>query len=254
MDIKYQLVYKADRAFGLFTGLAFPMIMLLVWGSVYYASGTMMIGNFTFLNMLVYFFVLSATGTLAYSSASWIIQDDVKTGGIVVFLIRPISYLVSVYTSDFSGAIIDMVLTSVPIFLIVTFLAHLSISLGVVAVVFLMAMIGYVIISFVATIVGLLSVYWTDVSGIISTMSWFNGVLGGSLIPISLFPSQISSVLSLLPFQFAFYLPAAVFSGAISVEAALGTIGIGIFWMLVLGAFVAIFWSRARNKINSVGV
>ncbi|EQD33498.1 membrane protein containing DUF990, partial [mine drainage metagenome] len=77
------------------------------------------------------------------------------------------------------------------------------------------------------------------------------GLLGGAIIPLSLFPSYFGNVLYALPFQFMFYIPITEFTG-------IGTINpqiflVGLAWLAALIAIAYASWKFAFSKLTSAG-
>jgi ABC-2 type transport system permease protein len=204
--------------------------------------------------MILYFFMISMVGYTADPKTAFAMEEDIASGTITPYLTRPISYIAGLVMSTISQNIFFMLLPGMVIIVPLIFLFHVSVTLQLVSVLAAELVACYLISLLIGILMGTCAVYLTRISGMINSEQFLATILGGSIVPISLFPAKISSILSLLPFQFLYYVPAATFSGELPIGAAIGSLWLAAVWIVILSIAAYAFWTRARKRITAVGV
>jgi ABC-2 type transport system permease protein len=74
-------------------------------------------------------------------------------------------------------------------------------------------------------------------------------LFSGLIVPISLFPGWLSSVLEVLPFQAITYLPGSVFTGRVQGVGIWNVLGIQIIWFAVLLIPIVWLYHAARQRL-----
>ncbi|MDE1868806.1 MAG: ABC-2 family transporter protein [Candidatus Micrarchaeota archaeon] len=246
-------VYKGDFVVTLLLRVLFPVLMIFVWTAVYVTTGTTKIAGFSLLGIYAYFLITASLAPFR-SDIDDMIGSDVLTGAIAVFLVRPITYLLDSIITDLSTVVVGFFTLTVPILALAVLFVPLNASLLLFGLFGVEAIAAYLISMLLEIMVGLLAVYFTSYAGMAAVINRCMSFFGGGLLPLSFFPSQISTVLSYLPFQFLYYVPAATLSGSISVQSSLFSLAIAAIW--IVGLFVAakFAWRAAKKHINAVGV
>ena len=81
-----------------------------------------------------------------------------------------------------------------------------------------------------------------------------SALLGGSMIPIDLFPEWAQGVLLWTPFPYLFNFPVFTLMGKISpLEWAFGVL-ITIFWVVLFGVLTKWIWRKGELKYTGVGI
>ncbi|HKE20202.1 MAG TPA: ABC-2 family transporter protein [Kofleriaceae bacterium] len=186
-------------------------IFLQLWRITYAETGADRLGGFTLAQMLWYLAMTEAI-ILSAPPVTPAIDQDARTGGIAVHLLRPISYpfyrlwvalgeqLVRFALNALVGAVlatalvgpaplaargVAMFLVAIPLAFTLDFTAHLGI--------------------------GLCAFWLEDTSGLALLYRRATMLLGGVLLPIDLFPAGLRSALAFLPFRDVVYGPAHLF-------------------------------------------
>jgi ABC-2 type transport system permease protein len=183
-------------------------IFLQLWRVTFGETGAERLGGFTLPEMLWYLAVTEAI-ILSAPRVTPAIDEDVRTGAIAVHLLRPLSYplyrlattlgeravrfslnalvggaiaLVMVGPIALRPAGVGMFLLTIPLAFVLDFLAYLVIGLGA---------------------------FWLEsTSGLTLIYSRMTMMLGGMMLPLSLFPDWLQRVASFLPFASVIYGPA----------------------------------------------
>ncbi|MGI0141830.1 MAG: ABC transporter permease [Candidatus Micrarchaeales archaeon] len=251
--IKRRLVYKIDTIMLMSLQICGPIIMLFVWSAVYLASGVTSISNFTLVQITTYFFVVAAISAVS-PGTSWGIISDVKVGNVFMYLTRPLSYVWVVITGALANFAMDATVVAIPILVILYVLTNALLSTPTLLLFVLSMFISFFLSLSFEFFLGYMSFFIVEVAGIINIFYFIVEFLGGGLIPLNLLPQGISSITSLLPFQFILYYPPAIFTHVISVSQAMSALPLAAFWFAVMLVLNIGIWYAAREHMDVVGV
>ncbi|MDE1869923.1 MAG: ABC-2 family transporter protein [Candidatus Micrarchaeota archaeon] len=251
--IKRRLAFKFDMALLFGLQIISPMIMLFVWSAVYLATQVNSINNFTLLQIATYFFVVAAVNSMAPDS-SWGILSDIKTGGTFSVMTKPLSYLKSVVFAGSANFLFDALSIGAPILILLYIFTGTVLSASSFALFLLALIVAFALGMMFNIILGYLAFFIVETAGVINIYYFTIDFFGGWLVPLNLFPQYISSVTSVLPFQFLYYFPAAIFSHAISNAQAIALLWVAAFWLVVIGILTWGVVFAAKKHVDAVGV
>jgi ABC-2 type transport system permease protein len=253
IGIKDNLAYKTDFALTSVFRLAGSLVMLLVWTAIYLASHATSIGGFTLTAIYAYFFLINAVHYVIYSNIDEFIQDDVQSGSVASSLIKPIRYPLNLLFRTLSENALLIVVASLPLFAIVAAFYPLNLNAESIALLLAVVVIGNIVVMSLDFLIGSLSIYMTNIYGIMSVFWGVVSLLSGGIIPLSLFSQQTQSILFMLPFQLLAYTPASILLGTISYAQAIHALFFGAAWAAGLSVFAYFWWERSVKKVMSAG-
>jgi ABC-2 type transport system permease protein len=251
LNAKDLLAYRSDLALSFLMRILYPLVMVFVWTVIYATTKTSHIGTYTLDSMILYFFLASVVSLILYTDLPYTIQHDIKHGAIASKLALPMGYVrytvTTVIIENFTWA--AMAELPLLIIILVVFRVHLS-PIAVIEFIAMMG-IGMGVSYSMEFIIGALSAYANDIHGFVIFEGLMASLLGGSMIPLSLFSGSAAQIISLLPFQYMFYLPITALTnpGAVAPEMFLG----GLAWFAVLYVIGRLTWKQAYTSITSAG-
>jgi ABC-2 type transport system permease protein len=250
---KESMTYRVQFFVGIASAFIQLVVMWYVWNSVFASSGSATIGGFTLQAMITYVVISSALRVFQYSDIEYMLEYHVKTGKISNVITKPWFYPLYILFLDIGYLIFIILSRSVPILLAGFFFLGASLTSNSIA--FLVsAGLGYLIMFALSFLTGLWS-FWS--SGSIWGMKFAKGVisdlLSGVMIPLSLFPTWLSNIASVLPFQAVYYTPISIYVGRISGFDILGSLAVQIFWIAVLFSLCLLVWKKAERRVLSLG-
>lgn len=135
-----------------------------------------------------------------------VIEEDVRSGSIAYSISKPYSYIFFQYTS-FLGRILPKLITNVVIASVVTviLIGYIHFSLSAILAGMLLLFLGYTLDFALTFIVGLSSFWVEDISAFKWLYSKGGFVFGGVILPLSLFPDNIRTLVEFLPFAQLYY-------------------------------------------------
>jgi ABC-2 type transport system permease protein len=249
IGLKNVLVYKWDIFTSAFFRMVSPLVMLAVWFAIYSGSQATTIGGFTFPKTYSYFFAAALMVILIDASAEQVMQSDVMSGAVAVYLTKPLKYILRVVSSDLSEVLFMSVLAGIPLSVIVVYLLHITVSLQLLLMLAAELLTGLFLLYAIGVFLGMVSFYVTNAGGIFN-IAWTSVFfMGGSYMPLNFFPNGISSLLQLLPFQILVYTPAVTLIGSMPLDQAMQNTLVALAWCFAICAFDYVVWKRSLRNL-----
>jgi len=259
LEVRTRMSYRVDFWLNAVAGFLVELaVVWFLWQAVFQESGREVIGDppRTFESTVVYYLCVILIGKLVRGQ-DWeaAISQDIYTGGLNRYLLFPAHYLPFKYAQRL-GALGPGVLQFV-LFGAVAYL-WLGLDMHVTFAGAAMALSCVVVASFLYFVVDLvihLIAFWADNVWSLDVGKWFLiSILGGYMLPLSVFPEGVQRVLEVLPFRVFFDLPVRVFLGELGpLEWARG-MGLALGWCAVFAALGRLLWWRGRLQYTGIGI
>ncbi|MBI4087129.1 ABC-2 family transporter protein [Candidatus Kaiserbacteria bacterium] len=201
-------------------------------------------------SMFFYF----AFSVLVLRHISQAIMEDVRRGTVEILFSKPISYLsyrmafqvgkglYSFLVIGVSGALVLALLVGFPV------TATSMIFIPTMIVTFVL---GVILSLLLYSIIGLLAFWIEDINPIFWTVDKAVMILGGSYLPVALFPTYVYALALYSPFGATQFITHTVYH-TWQTEWYF-KIGMQVFWVIALGAIVHIVFQRAKQKVSVNG-
>ncbi len=220
-----------------------------------YSGGAIEIGGLTLAQMTGYVALVQILRTLFANNISIFIGQAIRSGQIATFLLRPLGFP-GFAIAYISGRGASQVLTvGLPTLLAFAALGAVPVPASLMAFIafLLFTLLGFLLYNLLFTLAGLLGFYMEFSGEIGWSVELIMLLLGGAVVPLSLFSKQIQYVANLLPFRFLYYQPVAAWLGKIPEE----TLGVDLLlatgWVGLATGWVALFYSRGRRHLSIQG-
>jgi ABC-2 type transport system permease protein len=97
--------------------------------------------------------------------------------------------------------------------------------------------------------------FWADnVWSLIVTQRLVTAILGGSLLPLTLFPDGARAVLDVSPFPSLFWVPVTTLLGRVDVATWLGNLAFALAWCAALALLGRAVFRRGYLRYTGVGI
>lgn len=219
-----------------------------------YGSGYVL-GNYSLEPLLAYFLLILAMDGLLYFGDAWNIVDEIHTGKIVNFLVKPISYY-SARVAIYLGKVTIRFLTLIPALVLGTyFLSFQSFSwLEIHFLAFLpYFFIGLALHICLIIILGVLSFPLDRSSAAIFTLQTLIFLTGGKLLPLTIFPEWAQQVMAILPFHFMTFTPLSWLLGQETILPFTLGLVIDLGWLCLAIICLKILWRRGMKTYEGFG-
>lgn len=252
ISAKANLAYASEVGSRLFFLAVILYIFMRLWTITYQNAGTNVLGGLT-LNEMLWYLVVTESICMSSPRISQLVDEDVRTGTIAVQMVRPLSYPLYRLFACLGERYVRFFVTLAAGAAIAFFLVGPFQSSGLNLIAFLVAVPLAFVLDFLGYfLVGLGAFWMEDTSGAMLIYSRLTMILGGMLIPLELFPSNVRPLLEHLPFASIVYGPARMFVKP-DAGALLSLYGNQIVWIAVMSAIVAFVYSKATKRISAQG-
>ncbi|MDO8582096.1 MAG: ABC-2 family transporter protein [bacterium] len=228
-------------------------VLLLLYGYVFRLNDGVIHGT-TFLVAAWSIFFYFAFSVLRLRDVSREIMQDVQSGNVEVLLSKPISYLFyrmwwQVGLGLYSFAVITPVGVAV-LALTIGFPATMTTVLFVPTLLLTMVL-GSVLTLFLYAMVGLLAFWIEDINPVFWIVDKAVMILGGSYLPVALFPAFMYKLALYSPFGASQFITHTVYTSWQTEW--YRQLGIQVFWIVALMIIVHVLFARARQKVSVNG-
>ncbi len=212
--------------------------------------------GYTRAEMLTYILATVLASAIVTSTQTGNIGDEINSGDLSNFLLRPINMFKYWLAKDFGDKAMNISFSIVELSLIFILLHPplfiQSNLLFLVATIFslLVAVMEYFFFSLLLGFIG----FW-------SSETWaprfiFSIILSffaGGLFPLDILPKPIFLFVQFLPFTYMVYFPVKIYLGQLSFLAILQGLAISLLWVGVLFAFAKMVWNRGLQVYAAQG-
>lgn len=231
------------------------LIYYFLWTAIYRANYGDRLGGFTleqilfyYLSVLVLKIALMPTGVIAYD-----IWDDIKSGGLDTYLVKPFSYLLVGFFKKIGYYISAIVIGILVIFACgKIFGLESGIPAGSWLLFLFSSFLGFSIMFLMFGIVGVLTFWLKNVLTLRDVLWNFLMLFSGEIIPLS-FLGGAFAFIKYLPTAGVYYYPAAILNGTFPGTDVAKILFFQIGWIAVLSVLISVLWNSGRRKYEAQG-
>lgn len=228
------------------------VLLVLYWYVFKLNNG--IINGTTFLFSAWSIFFYFSLSTLKLRQISKLISQDVQSGNIEILFSKPVSYLFyrmwwQVGSGLYSFVMIT-ILAVVTLYFIIGFPPTMFIGIFIPTLIVTFVL-SCILSLFLYSIVGLLSFWIEDSNPVFWMVDKTIMILGGSYLPIALFPSFMYKIALYSPFGASQFVTHTVYESWQTHWYQL--IGIQIFWIIITGLMVYLIFRKAKQKVSVNG-
>ena len=245
--MKNQIQNKTFLFLDMFNMFSRCLVVFLLYGYVFKINnGT--INNVDYVTTLWSMFIYFCIMILNIRKLDRIIMNDVKSGNVEMFLNKPTNYIkLTIYKVLGQGIYSFTIITiigSIIMFLLVGFpKLNLLLFIPTLLITFIL---GTILALFIYAIIGLLSFFMQDVRPIHWIVDKFVMVLGGSYLPVALFPPVLKFLAFISPFGAINFATSTVYD-TWNNEFIIRIL-LQIIWIIVFGILLNYIYKKARQK------
>jgi len=259
-----RLVYRGDFALGTLMRFLPIITQIFLWYAVFDAigsaegSGAAEIGGFRFRDMVAYYLLTMIAR--AFSSMPGLasgIALQIREGEIKRYLIQPIDLIAFLLLTRVAHKLAYYAIAVAP-FALVFFLARDYFVQGwpsaPVFVAFCGSLImGFLIGFFLEAAIGMIGFWFLEVSSLLFVLMLFSFFLSGHMFPLTMLPEDVANIVTLLPFKYLAFFPAAIFLGKIPEEDLAMEMLIEAGWLVFFIVLCRFAYGRGVKRYSGFG-
>lgn len=253
MALQRAVAYRTSYLLNLLTGLVWVMALYALWHAIY--IGRVQVGNLDWDAMRTYLVVSYAVNVLhSYSSTArmvWLIRN----GGIAAELLRPVDVLRAQLVQSLGAAVLEGALGAALALLLGVLVLTISPPVSALAAgCFVLSVVLGFLIKFILNFITALGAFWTvEGQGLIWGQMAIMNLCSGALLPLTLFPGWLQTILLALPFQGILYTPLTIYLGQRQGMAIAQALGWQVGWVLILWWLARVLWRPAMRALEVQG-
>jgi ABC-2 type transport system permease protein len=228
-----------------------PLVYLFVWST---AADERVVGGLSRGEFVAYYLVLVVVNQVTYSQTNWTVGDVIRYGGMNALLLRPLSPVYDVLSTEVAGKVVYMAF-------VIPVTALLALVLRPEVHVTRQDLLAFVPALALAWALRFLWGYWlallafwtTRADGLLSLQDALVFLLGGQVAPTMLLPGLLRGASVALPFRYMLAFPVEVLTGQVrGLELGIG-FAFQTGWLLVATVLFGVLWRTGVRRYSAVG-
>lgn len=246
------LVYDRDLLVRSLLMLVILVTFVQLWSTTFETTGQALVDGFS-LRDLVWYLIVTETVALSTPRVVEMIDHEVRAGDVAYSLGKPMHYplyhlagywgetLVRLPVNALVGSTVALIAVGPP-----------AVNPLVVAPTVLSIILAITVKACIEILIGL-SAFWVEDT---LPMQWIHNkfmlTVGGTLIPLDLFPSWLAAISFVLPFAATMYAPARIFV-AFSIESFFALVLLQVIWLVILWVAIEFLFALASRRVVAHG-
>jgi len=259
LESRTRMSYRVDFWINVAVGFIVEFgIAWYLWQAIFAQSGSDKIGGYTFNGMVVYYLAVILVGKLVRTNRfEGSVSSDIYEGSLNRYIIFPAPYFPFKYAQHL-GTLIPAALQFLLFGGLMLFVldlptemaptpSGLAMACGAIA----LGNLLYCILDYVIQLIA----FWADNVWSLDVAKWFvASLLGGYMVPLSVFPGWLRGPLEMLPFRFFFDFPARALTNQLEPVEWAGGMALGAAWCVAFAVAARSVWNRGRLRYTGVGI
>lgn len=227
-------------------------ILVFFWRAVY--AETASIAGLSLQQTLTYILLAQVFTPLAGQDLIFEFGFNLREGRIIHLLLQPVGFQAGFYAQALGTLATELIL-QIPMMFVATFVFGLQwpTEPGAWASFVVSALLGYTSLFFFHWCLACLTFYTTEVWGLGVLIFGLSLFFSGSLVPLAMMPTWLSTLVQSLPFAQSLAIPVNLLSGITPVSAAPATWLYQLAWVIGLGFVSQAFFRVAVRKVTVQG-
>ncbi len=247
-------IYRSNIYMNFLFGCVPILVYLFLW-KVIYGNNLSVVGGYSYRQMITYYVLVSLLSEVLDVRANTIkLSEIIQDGSIHNYMLKPIGFFSLNFKLYQAEKVIYLISILVP-YAILCFALQNYIYLKVSHLPFFVISfcIAFVLKYFMGCILGLLTTWIEEISGLLDLWNNIERFLSGGLIPLSVLPGKVFTILSFLPFKYMLFVPVDIYMGNMDLFEIYKAMSIQIVWCVLFGGLLLIVKKKAFGKYSGYG-
>lgn len=181
------------------------------------------------------------------------IAGQVRSGKLELDLLKPVSFVPFMLMNNFGDFVTSFLMFGIPGYLFAVFILKVQQpkDLATAGLFLLSLFLGYLIFFAFNMLVGMLSIITLNISSYTWTIDTIVAFASGMVVPLSLFPNAIRTVLYFLPFQNLYYAPLSIYLN--TAKNIYIVLAVQLLWVVILFFLAQLAWLAINKKVQIQG-
>ncbi len=255
LGMQQGLEYRMDFLLNMMSAFFQIFIQLFMWNAIYGKTGDAAMFGYTYPQMMVYTVMAGLLNRLLRTHFEYEIAEDIKTGGLGKYIVRPIGYFPYRLYAFLGLKTAQTGLVSVLLLAAAVLMARLTglpIGWGQAALFLPAFFLAFVINFILFYLVSAIAFWLTEIGFFFEAVRIVFIMLSGGIFPLSVF-GRAEAVLNWMPFRYTINFPVDVLSGRVSGPEAWQGLAVQAVWVLLLYGSSRLVWRAGMRRFVAVG-
>lgn len=258
MELRRMFAYRTDFWIQFAGGsIAQFTVAWFLWKSIFEYNNVSRIGEYTFGSMMLYYLFVPIIGRAIRGNPDGGMAEDIYMGHLTRYLVYPVSYFGYKLTVHLANTFVFLVQSLAVLVIFMMFFNNSHVlTINSVNMLYAVSAVctGTILYFLLISLIQLLSFWADNVWSLVVMVYLISGLLGGSLIPLSLFPAWLQPMLLKLPFAYFMNFPIQCLMGKEDIHSWMTGLMIISIWIIALACLYATIWNRGKYKYTGVGI
>ena len=212
--------------------------------------------GYTQASMLTYILLTQVFWSIVMASRAQEIGDNILSGDLSTFLIRPFNYFYYWIARDLGDKLTNIAFSIVEITILILVLKpplFFQANPLIILVVILATIIGMGINFIISSLLSMIGFWSQDIWAPRFLFYVIMGFFSGTLFPLDIFPKKAFAVLEFLPTTYLVYFPIKVYLGQLSQQQMFFGLCIGIMWIIIGYLILRFIWKKGLKGYGAYG-
>ena len=249
ISFQKMLAYRVSYMIGVVTYVIHVSVYYFLYKALYHNHDV--IHGYTLSEILTYISLGWISKSLYLNYIDREITDDVQSGQVAMDLIKPVDFQLMYFSRGLGHSLFRFALFTPPIVVVTGFMFSVSPpASGLHLITFFVATLFSILIYLgINYIIGLLSIFFLSIRGILYSKNLIIELLSGLLIPIDWFPDWFKFISKLLPFQMIAYNPLQIYLGRVDGHRMLLSLLSQLTWLAIIFICGRFVWRLCQRRI-----
>lgn len=245
--------YRASLIIWMISHVLEPVVYLIVWSAVAATEGGS-VGNYTPHEFAAYFIVLMLVNHVTYTWIMYEFEYRVREGTFSAALLKPVHPIHSDIADNISSKLVTLpLMLLIALGLVPLFHPQLAPPLWAITAAIPALVLAFGV-RFLLEWTLAQSAFWVTRVGAINQVYFVLVLfLSGQIAPLTLFPSPVQLLATILPFRWMIGFPVELLLGRLSPVQAVEGLGVQLVWLMIGFALFRIVWRAGIRVYSAVG-
>lgn len=232
------------------------LVQILVWIALFASVGNGTVAGYNLSDLITYTIISRLAGMAVSAKFAMNFSNSIHSGDIAMNFIRPYPPRVIFIFQSIGNSIVNILIVGLPLLLVTFFLipGMQPPASGVHLLFFLVAMLSGLMINICFELLSGVLAFWR-VPG--DFLDWYYSIcfylLSGAIVPLWFYPEWLVIIAKMLPFQAAFFIPAQIYMGELTLSGIINALFVQLAWILILFMLQEYLWRRGVRRLTILG-
>lgn len=246
--------YRSNIYLNFLFGCVPLVFSVLLWKAIY-GTNTDVIGGYSYRQMITYYvivFLLSHIINVRDNTVK--MSEMIQNGNIHNYMLKPIGFFslnFKLYQAEKLVYFLNIFVPYAAFCLLIR--QYIFVNMNCIPFFILSVCLAFILKYIICSILGLLTTWIEEISGLLDFWDNIENFLSGGLLPLSILPASLYRVVSFLPFKYFLFVPIDIYMGKMQGSEIIGALAIQAAWIVILGLLLHIIKLKAYRKYSGYG-